>query len=301
MNYLEILHKLKSLDLANKLSSDEIKKLINGLGFYTYKRIFKKGEFIIRTRPNYNGTFCAKSELSYPPKSKESQSHQRASLKNTNYFYGSLIGNNYSVFQNHKDFIGAIVTSISEQEFFKDEKNKCIYKITYGAWQVKKEFGVAVLVQNENFYDKSDYVKMIIDEYNIYISTQPEEKKNEIILVNKFICNEFGKQVKKGEEYDYLISASYTQRMFEEGLGGLIYPSFTMLGAGLNIVLKTEIVDNCLELVRAGECTIFKTSSGINVSHDRVASRIVSDGNFTFDINGTNKGKIACMFQAGIR
>jgi hypothetical protein len=88
--------------------------------------------------------------------------------------------------------------------------------------------------------------------------------------------------------------------VYNLGLFGLIYPSTKMEGSGLNIVLKPEIVDNCLELKRAGECTIYR-KNGIDVSHDRITSLINSDGSFDFDREGDGRGHIGSLKKLGAK
>jgi len=296
----EIIDKLKKLDLEST-TGKEISFLLNRIEtFPLFIRTFNEGEIIVRTRPNnHKHIFDSKKDLIYPPNNTES--FGRANIKGSMSFYGSIIGNDfYSYNNNDKDLIDAIVPTIVEQSFFKSSHKDSIHKITYGIWEVIQPFSVAVLVQNEKYIGKNYYIDNMILDYKEFLKSKDEEERLHAGIVTEYLSNEFSKEVPYGKDHLYRVSAYYTERVYNLGLFGLIYPSTKMEGSGINIVLKPEIVDNYLELKRAGECTIYR-KNGIDVSLDRVTSVINSDGSFIFNKEGDGRGHIACIYRLGAK
>jgi len=59
-------------------------------------------------------------------------------------------------------------------------------------------------------------------------------------------------------DYDYIISAMYTEMMIQSGFDGILYPSVKSQGRGYNICLSQKCVDQKLKLKVAGEGRILK-------------------------------------------
>ncbi|MDA3837703.1 MAG: hypothetical protein PF574_01830 [Candidatus Delongbacteria bacterium] len=294
----KIIERLKELDL-NTATDEEIYDLLSKIEtFPLFTRTFHKGEIIVRSRPNdKKEVFNCKSDLIYPPN--PTSEYGRANIKNTISFYGSLIGNDYySFLDNQKDLIDAIVPTITEQRFFKVSNENSIYKITYGVWEVVNSFNVAVLVQNNKYRGKNNYIDAIIRDYDSYLLTVDKDMQKHGRIVTEYLCDEFFKKVPYEQDQQYRISAYFTERVYDMSFVGLIYPSTKMEGSGLNIVIKPEIVDNNLKLKRAGECTVYRYN-GIDVSHDKVADNINADGSFSFDKEGNGHGHLLCLRRLG--
>lgn len=67
-----------------------------------------------------------------------------------------------------------------------------------------------------------------------------------LMSIDKFLCNEFNKEVKQGEDYNYRISANYCSILKDKNEPGIIYPSVKSSGAGLNIAIFSEKIDDKL-------------------------------------------------------
>lgn len=297
----EILEKLKKIDIQNT-SSDEIYDMLSKIDTYPMlARTLKKGEIIVRTRPNETDEiFDNKSKLSYPPNG--ATEYGRANVKDAKSFYGSLIGEDFNSYaKNYGSVISAIVPTIAEQKFFKLSQKQGIFKVTYGVWIVKEEFPVAVLVQNSNYKGKLKYIDQMIEMFNKHLSTLDAKNVDHATEVTKFLCEQFEKRVEIGEEDNYKITANFTKRIYEKDISGLIYPSTPMEGGGLNIVLQPVIADNYLELVEAGECTVYKYNSDHMIAPDTRTSNIDREGNFSFDKKGWGYGHLGALNKYGAK
>jgi hypothetical protein len=70
--------------------------------------------------------------------------------------------------------------------------------------------------------------------------------------------------VKSGNNFEYLISAKFTENalLFRNGV---LYPSVKAEGTGINVALEPNFVDNYMKLVRVWECFLYKKDEKIKI------------------------------------
>ena len=81
------------------------------------------------------------------------------------------------------------------------------------------------------------------------------------------MAKEFSKE-KITEDYEYMISAIFSERAVRKGLAGVFYPSVRAEGIGYNIALEPNSSDANLMLVAVAECTIYKKNKNIIVDNE---------------------------------
>jgi hypothetical protein len=270
----EILDKLLQLDLS-EYPHEDIHALIQKLGKYAVVvTTFRPGQVFVRARVNCNfEVFSKPQDLSYKP-AEFNNTYQRSSTPATTMFYGALIPE--SVKKGELD--NARITGCCEVS--KLIRDKSISEgeqiITFGKWVVKKEIHVASIVHQSDYFNGNTYLKQMADDYNDFIKAYSKEIVDDSMLISEFFANQFSK-VETQNDYDYMLSAIYTERMTKMKpaknieIAGVLYPSVRTEGKGFNVAITPYHADNSLKLVAVSECTIYKKGTLTVSDNDKQA------------------------------
>jgi len=269
----ETLQKLSELNLSY-YPYDEICSGIRKLGKFGCVGVtLHKGKHIMRACPNFNNeVFHLKSRLSYKP-SEHNKTYQRASTPNMTMFYASYVPDKLA--NGELDNL-RVIGLFEALPWLRDNTTKGYQKMTYGNWRVKEDIVLLAVVQNQDFYKTSSYTKELVDGFNNFIKKYPE-LEDETVAISNFFAGEFAKPIIR-DDYDYLLSATFTEIAVRNGFDGVMYPSVRVGGQGFNVAITPEAVDNFLELRAAGECSIYKYLKQWIVDNDTV---IALDGSET--------------------
>lgn len=185
---------------------------------------------------------------------------QRASVPHESVFYGA-VGDRDS---EDGDFIAMLESSTLHRE------GKIIGReeIFVSQWKVIQDNNMAIICHPNVFLGvnpngavrnmQNNYVRLLYDYPNPDLA--PEFDK----LV-AFISSQFGKKVKDGNNYQYMISAYFAHNAFETE-AGIIYPSVQVNGRlGFNVAIRPDIVDNSLEFLRAEKHVLYKANNYMQV------------------------------------
>lgn len=260
---LEVLDQLSKLD-RSLYSYDETKRLIGQLGkFGCILVTLHQGKTLMRARPNYNNErFTSKSEFIYKPQ-KFNITYQRASTPQRTMFYASMIPDTIQPGElNNTRVIGAV----EALPWLRDKTTKGYQMISYGRWLVTKDIKLIAVVQHDSFYKESSYTRELAESFNKQTKLYPE-LQDETIAISDFFAKEFAK-AETNHDYDYLLSAAFTETVVDKGLDGILYPSVRVGGQGFNVAIKPEIADTNLELVVVGECSIYKYNDRVIVDNE---------------------------------
>src|SRR5690606_1336470 len=96
------------------------------------------------------------------------------------------------------------------------------------------------------------------------------------LKIQTYLSDEFSKEHLRGD-YDYMISAIFTQIAISKGYDGIFYPSVRVGGKGFNIAITPEATKK-LGLYVAGECTVYKKKN-----------RTILDNNAIIELNGNEE------------
>lgn len=267
---------LKELTLSS-YPVKEIKSLLEKFGVIGIIKIqLNEGKSIIRARPNENEPFNKISELSYKP-AKYNTRYQRASTPNTTMFYGCIVP--YIIVNGEPDNekVTAIyeVSKLLRQGIIEGEE-----KITFSHWKVTKSIPLVAIVYHRDFSNKSSHTRELYYAYQEYLRNNPNYRDNSKI-VTEFIASEFAKN-NITDDYDYLITALFTEMVLSMGLAGVYYPSVSVNGKGFNVAIDPHFVENNMEPVFAGECTLYKKGNCIVLDNDTICELNAEIKDFTF-------------------
>lgn len=236
---LKAIERLKKMNLSDSKYEDVL-DLVSQITYPAFFFILKAGKSIYRARSHKeNEMFYFEQELSYRTDVQNITKHNRANPTNSTMFYGSI--STESLPDGY--LIGAVETS----SLCRNKKDG-IETLTIGKWILKRSMKVLILLDATNYKFHSKDIDDIYKHYLEFINLQENSEK--LKLISAFIANEFGKIVKTGEEYEYMISAAFSELFFDKELGcnGIIYPSVQTDKQGYNIVILPYVVDDNLIL-----------------------------------------------------
>lgn len=230
------------------------KKLIGQLGrFGCILVTLHHCKTLMRARPNYNDErFFTKCDFTYKPQ-QFNKTFQRASTPNRTMFYASTIP---ETIQPGELDNTRVIGAFEALSWLRDKTTKGYQKISFGRWLVTKDINLIAIVQHDNYYNQSSYTRELADSFKKFTSAYPD-LKDETIAISDFFAKEFAKDKIAGD-YDYLLSATFAETVVDKGLDGILYPSVRVGGQGFNVAIRPEIADTNLDLVVAGECSIYK-------------------------------------------
>lgn len=292
-----IINNIKSFDLS-KYPHREILEEIKKIGIIGHVCVqLHQGYPIYRARPNYGEErYKSKCELTYKP-SHLNKTCQRASLSGASMFYGSILPEKIV----EGDLDDARVAPIYEAvPWFRNKTTKGIRKVTFTKWEVTSTLKLIAIVQHESFQNKNSYIRELMGKYDEFLAKNIDRKSDGMVFCN-FLAGEFAKEV-FDNDFEYLISATFSKHLLDNGLDGVIYPSVKLQGAGLNIALKPEAADSKLQLKIALECTGYKLRDIAVLDNDYHAILYPNQTHFDYEkIEGEDHGGIEeCLEQLGI-
>ncbi len=252
MDYNEtqgIINKLKSLNLE-EVSNEEVKELLRAIIYIPLPVVYlNSGVKIIRCRTisvskdkfEQKRIYCTYAEFSNP-KRKKFYCIGRANSEDTTVLYGGIeskVMNGFST-----ACLELVPTSAHEHDAERDLDFK-VLNLVAGIWIVQRPIPIVILGSLSDDYINLNSVgherqKIIND----FLEKNPQNA-DIVRLVDEFLGKEFSKDVQKGEEYNYKISANYVDLLQEiKMFKGVIYPSIKSNGAGINIAIFPKNVRN---------------------------------------------------------
>lgn len=248
MNTDEVLSKLKDMDLS-KYPYFEIKELIRQIGEIGFVIVtYHPGKPIFRVRPG--GGYMKRDCVSYKPQ-EYNTTCQRASTPNRTMFYGTVVSDGECMEL-------ARITGAAEACSLLRAGEESIgqQQITFSRWVVSKDINLVAIVSSEDFVTKNTLFEDLNSAYANYLNSFPD-KKDRLNKISNFFAQEFSRKI-IGPDYNYLLSAIFTEIIVEQGYDGVVYPSVQASGLALNVAIKPETVDSSLRLEVVGEGRIYK-------------------------------------------
>lgn len=289
----EIIKRLKELDLSS-YPVDEIKMLLNALGKAGHIIVsYHRGKSIIRVRPNSKfQRFNYVEQLSFKPQ-KFNTTYQRASTPYKTMFYGCTVADNPT--KGELDNARAIAP-FEAVKWLRDKSKKGYQKITYSRWIVKKDLHLVAIVFKESFYEQNSFTKELVDAYKeIFKSLSPEIIENSM-KIQDFLAEEFSKE-DTDNDYEYLISALFSEMCINKGFDGVFYPSVRVGGMGFNIAITPQVTNN-LRLYAAGESSVYKLYDHTVIGNDSILKYKRNRSKIKF--NRIDSHRNECLNQLGV-
>ena len=265
-DYKEAIEKLKSLDLST-YPYDEIRKNIGLFGkFGAIQMMLHPGKVLIRARPsNLKQSFTKRRELSYKPK-ENNKSYQRASTPNQTMFYAGTIPEDIKVGELDN---ARIIASLEASHLLRNVGNEGEQSVTFSKWVITKDIPLFAVCYHKDFTEKNSHTKELYEAYQQWTKSLDPDLQEKSFFITEYLANEFAKKDIRGD-YDYMISAIFTEISVNKGVAGVYYPSVRADALGFNVAILPEAVDSSLQLVAVGECTIYKKGDHTIVDNETV-------------------------------
>ena len=293
MDINTVIQNLKQLDLST-YPKEEILSLFKQLGQIGWVMItLHRGKPVMRARPNYHGErFETKDAYSFKP-AHLNKTYQRASTPEQTMFYATLVPENPAP----RELDNMRVIGVAETIPMLRDKTKSGYqKISFGRWVVHEDINLLAIVHKNDYSERSSYTKELAQAYDGFIRHTPPEIAERSIAFSSFLADEFSKEHITGD-FDYMISALFTELSAKRGLDGVLYPSVRVGGAGFAIAITPEATTR-LGLYAAGECSVYKLKDHTVVGNDAI---VELNGNETaFKLNDLDPHQKECLAQLGV-
>jgi len=283
MNGIE---KLKNLNLT-EYPIAKIDKLLSQIGtigiMLTDFSIGKEIERAVNNsieEPEFNKV----SRISFKP-AKFNNNYLRASTPKNTMFYGSVITEQDLMSEKRK--YNRFVTASEVSPLIRNtEIVEGWGKITFGMWKVIEKISVATIIDPTKDYDEV-YLNDLKIKYTNFLNKFPLKIKDNTISWLKYLSEEFSKKVSDGYNYDYLISAKFTELFVNKSVyEGVIYPSVQSDGYGLCVAIHPNAISK-LKLNKVLQCKLIKKLNADNKNEfllfdEKFCS--VQDGADTFEL-----------------
>jgi hypothetical protein len=261
----KVIEEFKKLDLS-KYPEAEIKRLFNEVGHIGSIIVtFHRGKSVMRARPNEeNQRFDKKAELSFKPQA-FNKTYQRASTPNQTMFYATSVPDKLEKGELDNMRIIGITETIP---MLRDKTKSGVQKISFGRWVVEEDIKLMAIVHHESYYNESNYTRELVNAFKGFIGGYPKEVIDKSLKFQDYLASEFAKEEIQAD-YDYMISAIFTENITKNGLDGILYPSVRTAGKGFNIAITPKATEK-LGLYVAGECSIYKSKDQVVVGNDAI-------------------------------
>lgn len=271
MDKQTIINRLEALDLS-QYPYFEIRELIRELGKVGFV-IFTLHPGKTITRARCDGNLKTVSDLSYKPQQYNKQC-QRASTPMRTMFYGCIVPEEQNIIDTR--FISACESSSLIREGMETSGEQTI---TFGKWEVIEDIHLLVVIHKDYFHDADNSLLGELKiAYEDFLMKYPDAAKD-IDISAKYFAKEFSKKNEDGFDYNYLISAIFTEVVTTDHVfDGVMYPSVQTGGQlGFNVAITPDAVDKKMKLVVAYETQIKKIGEKVHIGGKSKKGTILQD------------------------
>lgn len=299
----EIINGLQKLNLAN-YPEQEIRELLNQIGKICSMQVFfHPGKVVMRARPHENETvrYSKKTDFSFKPQ-EFNKTYQRASTPYKTMFYATAIPEKLEEGELENMRIVGVVESLPA---LRNKTSSLYKKISFGKWEVVEDLRLMAIIHKDTYFEKSSYTRELVEAYNTATKNIPPEILNEIpdiveksLKIQTYLADEFAKE-NITADYDYMISAIFSEIAIKRDFDGIFYPSVRTAGQGFNIAITPEARKK-LKLVVAGECSLYKHKDHTVVGNDAIIKLIGDEEEFEL-VNLPYNHQKECLEQIGLK
>lgn len=202
---------------------------------------------------NAGEKFSTRAELSYKP-AEYNKTHQRASTPDETIFYGSVIPEGILVGElDNARIIGALETS----HLLRNPGQDGEHPVTFSKWVVTRDIPLVAICYHKDFITQSVHTRELYESFQRSTAGLDQELKERTLGVTEFLAAQFARKPIE-HDYEYMVSAVFSEITVKKGMAGVYYPSIRAGAKGYNVAISPGYADDCLRLVAAGECTIYK-------------------------------------------
>ena len=295
MDINELIQRFKRLDLTTYPES-EIRYLFSQLGTIGYIQVtFHPGKVITRARPNFKRErFNKKSDYSFKPQ-EYNTTYQRASTPNRTMFYGTIIPENLKEGELDNMRVVGVLESVP---LLRDKNSSGYEKISFGRWEVTEDINLVAIVHEERYHKVSSYTRELHEAFQGFIHNAPAEVVSRSMIFQTYLAEQFSNEDIRGD-YDYMVSAIFSEIVINMGYDGILFPSVRNGGKGFNVAITPEAATNKLSLRVAGECSIYKLKEHAVVGNDAIVE--LNGDETEFILTEIDNHRADCLEQLGVK
>lgn len=230
------------------------------------------------TRARCDGNLKTVSDLSYKPQQYNKQC-QRASTPMRTMFYGCIVPEEQNIIDTR--FISACESSSLIRGGVGSSGQQTI---TFGKWEVIEDIHLLVVIHKDYFCNADNsLLEELKSAYDVFLMKHPDFA-NDIDVSAKYFAKEFSKKNKEEADYNYLISAIFTEVVTtDHALDGVMYPSVQAGGQlGFNVAITPSAVDKKMKLLVAYETQIEKTGKEVHIGGKSKKGIILQDSSISY-------------------
>ncbi len=277
MDKQTIINRLEALDLS-QYPYFEIRELIREFGKVGFI-IFTLHPGKTITRARCDGNLKTVSDLSYKPQQYNKQC-QRASTPMRTMFYRCIVPEEQNIIDTR--FISACESSSLIREGVETSGEQTI---TFGKWEVFEDIHLLVVIHKDYFHDADNsLLRELKIAYEDFLMKYPDAAKD-IDISAKYFAKEFSKKNEDGADYNYLISAIFTEVVTtDHAFDGVMYPSVQTGGQlGFNFAITPDAVDKKMKLILAYETQIKKIGEKVYIGGKSKKGTILQDSTILYE------------------
>lgn len=270
---IDTIKHLKGVDLKT-YPYEEIKKQLRNFGNIAVIGVnFNPDRAIHRARINSDELFYLhEHQMSYRKDTDQITSYGRAHRPGQAMFYGAVDSTGYDK---------AVLMCMYEcSSNFGKGSSEFTELVTSGKWIVQKDITVAAMVSKQDFSEANPELLELNKAFNEFITKFPE-RTEDLQLISEFISYEFGKDVTY--DYEYKISAAFTEIALELGVHGILYPSVKAKGYGFNVAIRPDIIDNHTKLDKLLVNQLHARNKQVVINNHSICVKFLPDRKFVWD------------------
>lgn len=257
MQFEEIKERLLRMDMQS-YPVEEVRFLLREVGPSGFMvASLEVGQRIVRARVGTN--VMKATDLSYRHSPELNPHYWRASTPDMRMFYGCLVADETSAFPS--EYVSAVECSrlLSEACVDGDEL------VTFGIWKVVRPISVIEVIHPNYFShaEENPLLKQAKFQYESLLASCPKHLREELDQRAEFFSYVFSRPNPSKRDYEYLISALFSEMSVKKGYDGVLYPSVATDGmVGLNVALTDRVADKCVCLDSVSRYKIHRMEDG---------------------------------------
>ncbi|SFB86175.1 hypothetical protein SAMN04487891_10399 [Flagellimonas taeanensis] len=215
---------------------------------------------ILRARPNKDcPRFTDTQELSIKP-ARYNTDFQRASTPRKTMFYGVYMS---QPSQNELDIMRTTAAYETIPEI-RLPNNPYSGKLTLGYWTNHEPLNLIAIMHKKQYTEINPYSMEVFHAYREHLANGDKNLMQKSIAFYDFLADEFSKKDIRGN-YDYKISALFSEAASRNSVDGIIYPSVRLGGMSFNVALN-ELAIKKLKLDSVEEATVQQEGNNVSIS-----------------------------------
>lgn len=274
---------LKKLDLQSTHVNDIITLLMSVGEIVNINLTIDINSTLLRARLNKEcPRFTKTEELSIKP-AKSNTDFQRASTPRKTMFYGVYMSGKL---EQHEMEIMRKTAAFETIPEIRVPNNPYSGKLTFGYWTNHQRLNLMTIMHKKEYTEINPYTKEVFNAYKAHLATGDSRLMEKSLTYYDFLADEFSKKTIRGN-YDYIISALYSEAASRGDIDGVIYPSVRVGGVSYNVAI-TESAMRKLELECVEEATVEQIGSNVNIEVNAFAKLKKNQANFSL-LDAPNK------------